>query len=392
MQRTALLVGLLAGCWAGAQAPNLGQLDVVEQTVPDGPVAFVEGTPVSREDYLFLYQTNLAMAAMQIGPKNVNDEVRVRAGVRCLAELAQREILWHEARRRGIKVGDAEVSEEYQKRLKMLQEQMTEEGKPSPGEADILARSGLSRGQTMDNVRKVLLVSRVSEAIAKEKGAQVSDAEVEQFYRERPELFERPGGLHLKQIYTRPKPPVNDASWEAARKAMEKAVARIQTGESFEAVVKSMSDAPDRERGGDMGPIPAEQLPPFYVEAAGKLQAGGMSDILKSEHGYHVIKLVSKEAAGTVTLAEARERIREVLLENKQEEILEAFCQPILQDAERVKIYLKLDRKLDEILSKEAQKAKKDGTSGAAAPKAKESPEPKKQSAPKNSSEAKKKR
>lgn len=366
MRRSMLLIPLLLGTWAGAQAPNLGRMDVVEQTVPDGPVAFVEGTAVSREDYLFLYETELAMTAMRIGPKNVDDSIRVRLGVRCLAELSQREILWHEATRRGLKIGESEIAGEYAKRLKMLQEQMTEEGKQPPTEAEILSRSELTREQTMDNVRKVLLVNRVSDAIAKEKGVQVSDKEVEAFYKDKPEFFKRPSGMHLKQLFVRPKPPVNDSSWENARKNMEKAVARIRAGESFEAVVKSVSDAPDRDQGGDMGLLPAEQLPAFYVDAASKLQPNAMSDIIKSEHGLHVIKLIAKEEAGTVTLDEARDRIRESLFDEKKEKVLDAFCQPTLQDAERVKIYLKLDRKLDEILSREEQQGKTGSAAGAA--------------------------
>ncbi len=337
---------LVATGGAHAQAPALDQLDLVARLVPDGPVAFVDGGPISREDFLFLYHSQLMLAAMQIGENNVDDEVRVRTGARCLGELVRREILWQEAKRRKITVSEADVGVEYAKRLKGLQEQLKEPNKEAPTEAEILARSGMTKEETTENVRKALMVRGAADAILKEKNVQVSDADVNKLYKEQPDLFQRPNQMHLKQIFIRPKPPVNEKSWAAAQETITKALARIRTGESFEAIAKSMSNAPDAADGGDLGPMPTEQLPPFYVEAAKTMKPGDLSEPIRSEHGFHIIKLVAVESAGKIPLEEVRDRVKEVLLDDKRETVINEFCAPIMNDVKRVRLFLNLEKEL----------------------------------------------
>ncbi|HPO12808.1 MAG TPA: peptidylprolyl isomerase [Candidatus Hydrogenedentes bacterium] len=331
---------------ASAQAPPLEKMDLVDRLVPDGPVAFVDGSPISREDFLFLYHSQLMMAAMQVGEKNVDDEIRVRTGARCLGELVRREILWQEAKRRNITVSEADINEEYANRLKTLQEQLKEPDKEIPTEAEILTRSGMTKAETQENVRKALMVQRAADAILKSKKVVVSDAEVNKIYQEQPELFQRPNQIHLKQIFIRAKSPVNEKSQAAAEETAKKALARIRTGESFEAIAKALSNAPDAVNGGDLGPIPPEQLPPFYVDEAKTMKPGDISEPIRSEHGFHIIKLVAAENASTIPLEEVRDQVKEVLLEDKHETAINEFCSPIMNDAKRVRLFLSLEKEL----------------------------------------------
>lgn len=332
--------------WALAQAPPLEKMDLVDRLVPDGPVAFVDGSPISREDFIFLYHSQLMMAAMQVGEKNVDDEMRVRTGAQCLGELVRREILWQEAKRRNITVSEADISEEYANRLKTLQDQLKEPDKEIPTEEEILARSGMTKAETQENVRKALMVRRAADAIVTSKKVVVSDAEVNKIYKDQPELFQRPNQMHLKQIFIRIKPPVNEKSQAAAEEAAKKALARIRTGESFEAIAKAMSNAPDAADGGDLGPMPPEQLPPFYVEAAKTMKPGDISEPIRSEHGFHIIKLVAMESASTIALEEVRDQVKDILLEDKRETAINEFCSPIMNDVKRVRLFLNLEKEI----------------------------------------------
>jgi len=344
-----------------AQAPDLDRMDVVERATPDGPVALVDGKPVDREDFLFLYQSQLTLLAMQSRAPDLDDTVRVQIGLRSLGELIQREILWHEARRRKLTVSDEEVTTAYDRKLQSLQEQIAAESKIAPTEEQILAKAGQTKEDARESVRKTILVNKVWEAIGKEAKVSVSDDEVAKFYEARPDLFKRADEIHLKQIFVRPHPAgreVDEAAWNTARERIEKALARIRSGQSFEAVARDASEAPDAKEGGDMGMMPAEQLPPFFAEAARALKPGGISDIIKSEHGYHVIKLVETVDGGIVPLAEARDRIKSVLVEAKTEDAVNAFCAPILNDPNRVRIFLSLDVPPESVLN--ARKASSD--------------------------------
>ncbi len=338
-------VAVLLAAAALAQAPDLSRMDVVERSVPDGPVAMVDGSPVSSDDFLYLYQTQLALVTGG-GQQPADDRTRVEIALHALRELLQREVLCKEAQRRGLTVTEDALDANYARRLSALQERWAAQGEAPRTEADILAESGQTREEARASMRKLMLINQAFDAIIRESNIEVGDAEVETFYRARMELFERPNRVHLRQVFVRPKAAgrePDDAAWEEARARIDRARARIRAGESFETVARSASDAADRDQGGDMGPVPTDALPPFYAEPALRMNPGEISDIIRSPHGFHIIQLVSREEGDTAPLEEVREDIRRILRENKADEILERFCEPILGDSHRTRVFLHLD-------------------------------------------------
>jgi foldase protein PrsA len=328
---------------AGAQAPSLEKMDTVQRALPDGPVALVDGKPVSKEDFLFLYRSQLARAALALGEKDPSDEVRIKAGIGTLAELIQREILSQFGTRRKVKVSQSEVQAAYDEQLKILVEEFSIEGK-SPTEQDILKKSGQTRDGALQDIHKAILVEKASEALANDKKLQITSAEARDFFDKNKERFQRPGLLHLKQIFVRAQQGKrdDDAEWTKAEKAIKKAQARFQVGESFEGVAKSMSDGRDAEQGGDMGMRPTQSIPPIYVEKAGSMEIGQTSEPFKSDQGWHIIRLEGREGASDVPFEEAEEWIKDRLLMVKTAAAVEEYCQPILGDQKRVQIFLQL--------------------------------------------------
>ncbi len=349
LTRFALVGVVLAAGAAVAQAPDLSHLDIVERSIPDGPVALVDGKPVPHTDLLYLYRTQIGALAASLRDREVDDAMRVKTGLRCLGELVQREILYQESQRRGIALTEEEIEQAYSKRLERLQAGVkTRDGAPLTEER-ILSKSGQTRAEAKEELRKSVLVGRVWEAIGKEKAAAVSEKDIKAFYDEHPKLFQRSGGIHLKQIFIAPKPNARDAdedAWAKEEKAMKKALARIHAGESFEKVAKGVSEAPGREDGGDLGLRPASALPEFLRVAAEALEPGSVSGVIRSQHGFHLVKLVGTDEESTVSLAEASERIEALLREQKTEQTVAEFCQPIVGDPGRVKFFVHLERTL----------------------------------------------
>jgi hypothetical protein len=352
MSRFAWIVPVLAiflTAQAVAQAPDLSSLDIVERSIPPGPVALVEGSPVDSADFLYLYRSQLAAFALQQRSPEVKDSDRVKIGLRALAELIQREILWQEGVRRGFNVPPAELEAAYDRKLKALQQQLSRQDGGALSEAEILEQSGQTREEALDEMKKSILVQKTWDTLAAEKGAKVTENEIMQFYQDNPEIFRRPASLHLMQIFILPKPnprEANEAAWQEAEKKAENALARIRAGESFQAVARDVSNAPDAKNGGDMGLAPVEMLPPFFVERARTLAPGAMSNVFRSEHGVHLIRLIEAEDSENVSLDEVRDRIEVVLKEQKTESIVSDFCAPILKDPKRVHIFLQLERTL----------------------------------------------
>lgn len=328
---------------ARAQAPELEKMDAVQRALPDGPVALVDGEPVTRDDFLFLYTSQLARMHLASGGKKLGKNIRIKAGIGTLAELIQREILSQYGSRHNIKVSQSEVEKAYADQLDMLKREFTIDGKV-PDEAEILQRSGQDREDAVRDMHKALLVEKASRKLAEEKGLSISDAEARDFYEKNKERFQRPGALHLNQIFARAagEEKQKGDSWEKAEKAIKQAQGRLQVGETFAGIAKSMSDGRDAAQGGDMGMRPLPAIPPVYVEKAGTMDVGEISEPFKSDQGWHIIRLIGREGAENIGFDEAKDWIKERLMEVKISAAVEEYCEPILENEERVRIFLQL--------------------------------------------------
>jgi parvulin-like peptidyl-prolyl isomerase len=323
-------------------------MDIVERSTPNGPVAFVDDVAISREEFLNTYQKHVAEVAMLTHDSKPSDEFRVRAGLTTLGELVRRQILVAEADKRGVKIGDAEVEASYAEKLKRFQQDMKKPDGSAPSEQDVLKIAGQTRQEALESLRRQLIEEKMTALIAKEKGAKVTDKDITDFYSKKPELFKRSGQIHFNQILIAPKggPKSDEAAWKAAEDTAKKARARILAGEKFDAVARDMSQSPDAAKGGDMGMMAAEQLPPFFVSVGKAMKPGDVSEPFRSPYGVHVVRLVETADSKDVTLEEAKPKIRAMLEQMRGDEAVDKHIEPVVNDPKRTQIFLQLERTL----------------------------------------------
>jgi parvulin-like peptidyl-prolyl isomerase len=73
-------------------------------------------------------------------------------------------------------------------------------------------------------------------------------------------------------------------------KEINKVLERIKKGEKFSAIAKDVSICPSKKRGGDLGTFGRGQMVKEFEKAAFALDKGQISDIIKTQFGYHIIK------------------------------------------------------------------------------------------------------
>jgi len=321
-------------------------MDIVQRSVPDGPVAKVGDVNISGEDFLLLYRSELQRRQLN----SIPDVARVQLALVVLRSLIEQELLYQEAVRRGVTVSDTNVNAALQERLDRLREGFSSQEGHDVSESELLTKLGYSdKSGLQSNVRRLLMVEAMRKKILEEDGLEVDEARVEEIYNETKDRFTRPGTLHLKQIYFD-----SSGDAEAARKKADRALATVYSGQRFEAVAKEYSESPDASKGGDLGVVAERDLPPFLVDAAKGLEPGDVSEVITSDYGCHIVMLVDRKPGQSATKEQAFAAIRRQLAGEKEKTAVYSYCDDLIANGVNVKVYLELEENLRRLGGAEA--------------------------------------
>jgi peptidyl-prolyl cis-trans isomerase C len=168
-------------------------------------------------------------------------------------------------------------------------------------------------------------VAKVIEAEVGSKIA-VTDAEVEAFYKTNTERFKQSDSVHATHILIAvPAQAPPDAKAQAKVKA-EAILKQLKAGADFATIAKAQSQDPgSAPNGGDLGFFQKGQMTPAFEEAAFKLKIGGMSGVVETPFGFHIIKVLEKRGARTAPFAEVSGQIKDFLTQGQREQKLEQF-------------------------------------------------------------------
>lgn len=136
---------------------------------------------------------------------------------------------------------------------------------------------------------------------------EVTEEEMKEFYETNKAQFVSPKSVQASHILVK--------ELEEAQKAMKE----IEDGASFEEVAKKYSTCPSKERGGDLGFFGKGQMVPEFEEAAFAMELNTISEPVKSQFGYHIIKVTDEKEEGTKSLEEVKPQIQQQLLAQKQQ-------------------------------------------------------------------------
>ena len=149
----------------------------------------------------------------------------------------------------------------------------------------------------------------------------ISPQDIDSYYNTNIQQFQTPEQVRASHILLK-----TDGKDEAAvRKQAEDVLKQAKApGADFAALAKKYSeDDGSKANGGDLDYFGKGRMVPEFEQAAFAMQPGQISDLVKSQFGFHIIKVVDKKAAGTRTLDEARAQIQETLAAQRVEQQLE---------------------------------------------------------------------
>jgi peptidyl-prolyl cis-trans isomerase SurA len=178
-----------------------------------------------------------------------------------------------------------------------------------------LQQDGISVAGFRDQLRSQLLMTRVREREV-ETRIRITDAEINQFLNEelQRQAARFPAEINLGMILIAV--PENATPEQVARlsERARSVAAQARQGRDFAALVSEFSDAPDRSaNAGSMGLRPPNRYPEIFLQAVNQLPVGGVSELVRSGAGFHVLKVLQRQSA-PITLMTTQTRARHVLL------------------------------------------------------------------------------
>ncbi|AYD39094.1 peptidylprolyl isomerase [Clostridium fermenticellae] len=134
----------------------------------------------------------------------------------------------------------------------------------------------------------------------------VKDSEVEDYYKVNKDKFVNPESVVARHILVETKEKANDVLKE------------INEGMSFEEAAKKYSSCPSKAQGGNLGQFTRGQMVPEFEEAAFSLGINVISEPVKTQFGYHLIKVERKTEASPKSYEQVKNTIKNNLLQQRQ--------------------------------------------------------------------------
>jgi len=186
--------------------------------------------------------------------------------------------------------------------------------------SNLLARAGSQAvfdrqlkavGMTPEELRtKITQEATATATLTRLLGVTVTDADVTNFFTEHPTDFEVPETVHVRHILLLTMDPVTHAPLTAdqvaaKRKQIDDILKRARAGEDFAVLAAQYSEDPgSKDNGGELPPFGHGEMVPQFEAAAFSMKTNTISDVVTTDYGFHIIKLLDKTPAKQLTLSD----------------------------------------------------------------------------------------
>lgn len=285
-----------------ALAVGLAGCNKKDKEDPDANVvATVNGEVLSRADFEQELGRELASSANESGQHTPED---VEPYKRALLEtLISRMVLLQEARTHNVTVSPEEVDRGV---LRLSSDY------PAGNFNDVLAQGQLSMAELKAREAARLTIEKLFTNHVYTRVA-VTEEELRAYYAAHETEFSEPEQVRAAQIVVK--------GIDEARRVQ----AQLKSGKKFADLARKYSLSADAKVGGDLGFFPRGQMPPAFDQVVFYLSPGQVSDVVETEYGYHLFRVLEKKAGRKLEFTEVREQVEAKLLAQRRAEAQETY-------------------------------------------------------------------
>jgi peptidyl-prolyl cis-trans isomerase C len=298
-----------------AQPPAAPAVKPVPAELPD-VVARVNGEAISKADF---EKAVMNVEASAGGPVPPAQRDRVYRGV--LDQLIGFRLLIQESKNRKTVVPDAELD----KRVAQIRSRFPSEEafKKALDEQQVTVEE-LRADALNDMLVGTMLQTEVAPKVS------VTPEQVNDFYQKNPTQFQQPERVRASHILISFPQNADDAAKKEARTKAAEVLKEVKAGKDFAALAKQHSTDPGSgPNGGDLGFFQKGQMVPPFEQAAFALKPGETSDLVESQFGVHIIRMVDRQAGRTIPIDEVRPKIQQYLEGQGRQQQTQAFVETL---------------------------------------------------------------
>ena len=305
----------------GITVTDQERADRIRQLIP---TAFVGGAFVGNDQYAAQVEATSGMGVAEF-------EGLIGEG---LLEEKFRELVTD-----GMSVSPAEVEREFRRRNDKVKISYVVikpddlESKVEAGDADLSAYFEKNKAKYNVPERRVVQYAFLDLEQLRLR-ANISQDQIRAYYDAHIDQYKQPDRAHVAHILFKTIGKT-DAEAEEIRKKAEDVLKKAKSGANFGDLAKQYSEDTSKDKGGDLDWIVRGQTVPEFEQAAFSLPIGSVSDLVKTQYGLHIIKVIARQMARTQALDEVYPQILGLLQEDQAQRAAEDLSGQISAEIRR---------------------------------------------------------
>jgi peptidyl-prolyl cis-trans isomerase SurA len=279
----------------------------------DRVVASVDGQPITSYD--------IETFSAQVGrPVKADDIANNPAAKAVLKALISQKLLESEVQKYASKVDDAQV-DRYITQLESDKHMNDDQFRAA------LMQSGVSYQDFRKQAREQLEMAVMIEQDVRSH-INITDSEIQTYYdAHKSDFMISKERYKLAQILIAVPPNATPQQAAVAHATAEKIRKEAIAGTDFAALAQKYSDDSSKNQGGELGWFEPADILDQILAAVRPLQPGQISQVIRTSHGFHILKLEAHEVPGVQPLAQVKQHIRETLLDEKTRDRLQEWIE-----------------------------------------------------------------
>lgn len=176
---------------------------------------------------------------------------------------------------------------------------------PAEGFSEALAQGQLSMAELKQKTATLLTIEKLFQQHLYPRVA-VTEEELRDYYEAHPDQTQAPDQVRAAQIVVK--------GLDEAKRIQQ----QLRSGKKFADLARKYSLSADARVGGDLGFFPRGVMPEKFDEVAFSLGVNETSDVVETEYGFHLFKVLEKKAGRKKELSEIRHQLEAKLVEQKR--------------------------------------------------------------------------